>query len=292
VADFRDSWARERWRHVPPWRDYIDRRLEESCVRSADLVVCVTDFIRRDFRGHYPDLSSAKFVTLTNGYDTSEDSPLVLPAVAASSDTVSRSQVQEPPSELRSDSTRLVAHIGDLYGGRRIDTFCEAVESLVKSSKLDPNSIKIVFLGDADPSIANAGRQRAPDLILDQQISFHPRVGWQEAQRLLESADLLLIFQGDHPSVPAKFYEYLRTGKPILAIVSAGALSDIIDATGSGIWADPGDPADIATKFLWALALPVRSPQEVEQLTRQYHYRSLAECLAGWIHDLQAAHQI
>ncbi len=60
----------------------------------------------------------------------------------------------------------------------------------------------------------------------------------------------------------------------------------MLGATRSGLWADPEDPAHIASKLLDVLALPVRPPDEVERLAGQYHFRSLTERLAEWIRNL------
>ncbi len=191
-----------------------------------------------------------------------------------------------PPSAEPKAPTRLLLHLGWLYRGRRIDTFCQAVASLVRCGKLDPSSFKILFLGDADPSIAASAHQLVPELIQSKCIEFQPQVSWQKGQQVLASADVLLIFQGNHPGITAKFYEYLQTGKPILAIVEQGELSHMLEMTRSGLWADPGDPTKIAAKLLDALALPVRPLEEVERFAGQYHYRSLTGQLAAWIREL------
>lgn len=283
VADFRDAWTSDKWHleeDLPGWRVRVDHRLEASCLRWADLVLCVTDYIREDFTQRYPRLPAAKFVTLTNGYDDSVGLP-TSPASAALAESAAWAGSKRP--------TRLLLHLGWLYGGRRIDTFCQAVASLVRSGKLDPSSFKILFLGDADPSVTAAAHQLVPELIQNKWIEFQARVSWQKGQESLASADVLLIFQGDHPGVSAKFYEYLQTGKPIFAIVEEGPLSRMLKVTGSGIWADPGDPADIASKLLQALELPARPPEEVKRLASQYHYRSLTAQLAAWVRELATA---
>lgn len=147
--------------------------------------------------------------------------------------------------------------------------------------------IKVLFVGANDPAIVASARQVAPELLQNNCIEFRPRVAWDEAQRFLGRADVLVIFQGDHSrAVPLKFYEYLQTGKPIFAMVKQGDLSAMLKTTGSGIWADPNDPEDIASKFMDALNLPVRLSEEVERLTQLYHFRSLSEKLAGWIRTL------
>jgi glycosyltransferase involved in cell wall biosynthesis len=217
----------------------------------------------------YSFLPAEKFVSLPNGFED---------PIAALSSSQSNS------------STRVLLHIGSLYANRRVDTFCQGIATLVSTGRLDPRSLKIVFLGDAHPSIVDAAHQKAPELVRTGCIQFRPRVSWQQAQEALWKADLLLLFQGSNKlEVPAKFFEYLPTGKPIFAVVEKGALSDILESTASGLWVDPGNPAEIAAKFLQALELPTQSPEEVQRRWfSQYHYRALTEKLAGWICELAA----
>jgi glycosyltransferase involved in cell wall biosynthesis len=265
IADFRDPWALDPWRDYPRWYKRIDSRLEATCIRWADLVLCVTEGIKTQLIERYAALPSAKFVTLTNGFDGSLGS--------GQRRASQRSQL-------------FCVHLGQLYAGRRIDTFCKALMNLVQAGKLNPKEIKIVFLGPAAPTIVASAHLEARELIENGCIEFRPMVPWEEGQRILDGADVLLIFQGDHGGVTAKFYEYLRTGKPIFAVAKNGDLTQMLTATGSGIWADPEDPADVGSKFLTALDMPVRSPSEIQHLAQLYHFRSLAERLAGMIHSV------
>jgi glycosyltransferase involved in cell wall biosynthesis len=153
----------------------------------------------------------------------------------------------------------------------------------VHAGRLNPAEIKVLFLGPVDPSIVASAQQEAPELLQNKCIEFRPRVPWEEGQKILDSANVLLIFQGSHPGITAKFYEYLHTGKPIFAVAKDGDLTQMLKTTGSGIWADPKHPVGIANKFMAALDLPVRSPDEIQQLAQLYHFRSLAERLAGMI---------
>ncbi len=270
LADFRDPWGYHGYdtfrEDFPIWRHWLNERLEASCIRWADRVLCNTDRLRQFLVQFYPLLPTEKFVYLPNGFED--------PIAALSSS-------QSKPC------TRILLHIGSLYANRRVDTFCQGIATLANTKRLDPHSLKIVFLGEADPSIVDAAHQKAPELVRTGCIEFQPRVSWQQAQEALWKADLLLLFQGNHKlEVPAKFFEYLTTGKPIFAVVKQGALSDILESTGSGLWVDPGNPAEIAAKFLQALELPVQSPAEVQRRWfGQYHYRALTEKLAGWIRE-------
>jgi glycosyltransferase involved in cell wall biosynthesis len=270
VADFRDPWAHwlgsdedEGWR-------YMNKLLESRCVRKADRVICNTEWLRRDFIRFYPKLPQQKFVTLTNGFEDS--SP---PANASA----------RPRSRL------LFLHLGSIYALRRIDTFCAAVNSLVKCQRIDPATFKIVFLGDIEASHAAAARMAAPELFRQGCIEFRARVSRPEAQQSLWEADVLLLFQGSHClQIPAKFYEYLPTGRPILAVAQKGALTDVLDETEAGIWAEPENTNLIAANFLRALALPGLSPVEAQRRWyERFHYRPLTGRLAACIREVVAA---
>lgn len=274
IADFRDPWMANPWRWIddlPSWRERLDHFLESSCLRNADAVTCVTEALREDFVARYPDLPQSRFVVVTNGVDGT------LPV------SIGR----------RAHSPKAVClHLGSLYSSslRRIDTFCQAVVDLVNTGTLSPDHFQIVFVGSESPSNEEVAGAVAPELIRNHCIEFHKRVTRQESEKLLDGADVLLIFQGDHRlSLPSKFFDYLRTGKPILAIVEKGALSDMVEQTGSGTWVAPGDSTAIAQKLLEVLRFSTKSSEEIEPLFAQFHFRNLAGQLARLVQELAVA---
>src|SRR5262249_28881199 len=65
LADFRDPWSQNLVRQaLPGWRRWIDRRMESSCLRWADRVICNTDRLRAAFNRLHPELPADKFLTL------------------------------------------------------------------------------------------------------------------------------------------------------------------------------------------------------------------------------------
>ena len=262
IADFRDPWVANPWRNLPCWRNRLDRSLESSCLRDADLVTCVTGALRDDFITRYPQLPQSRFAILSNGVD---DAPQ------------SSGTVLSKPSKI------MLLHLGELYttSERRIDTFCQAVVDLVESGKLDPTKFQILFVGSESPSSEIVAETIARELVRNRCIEFRERVTRQECEHLLDQADILLLFQGNHRiSLPSKFFDYLRTGKPMLAIVENGALSDLVDKTESGLWVSPGDSTAIATRILEVLKLSAKSREEIDRLVSRFHFRKLAGQLA------------
>ncbi len=138
-------------------------------------------------------MPSEQFETLTNGFDE-----------------------VEAPAELKlwKHKPFRCLHLGGIYGSRRIDTFCAAIGSLIANGRLNPEEIKISFVGHVEGSQRVACEKTAGELIERGVIEFLAPVSKQEATKLLWGADLLLPFQGANQlQIPLKFYEYLATGK-------------------------------------------------------------------------------
>jgi glycosyltransferase involved in cell wall biosynthesis len=269
IADFRDPWVTNEslLTSQPRWLRQLGVRMEASCVMSADLVVCNTDWQQRVMCERYQKLPREKFVTLTNGFD----------------------DVEAPPNlDLKKHRPLRCLYLGTIYQGRRIDTFCAGLSILVQKRKLDPDAVKVLFLGDTDESHIATCRKVASELMDSGMIEFHPHVDKEEARRFLWEADLLLIFQGGYRAqIPLKFYEYLSIGKPIFAVTQQGALSDVMEQTRVGIWAGEDDPCEIGEKFLLALSLPAQPPEAIQRhCSARFHFRSLSLQLARWIREL------
>ncbi len=266
VADFRDQWALDPWRRyesnaegIPAWRKKLDLWTEDRWVRHAALVVCTTNRQRESLLHAHSRLCSNRVITISNGCE----------------------KRRNPGQNSSTTGPRVLLHVGELYGGRRIGAFCRALESLVRNGKLSAHQAVVKLIGRVDPEIERDAQNSAPELFRSGMIAFRPQVDWKRAQEYLDQADVLLIFQGDHPTaIPAKFYEYIQTGQPILAVAGDGELKDIVLRTGSGFVAGPEDEAGISSAIEQALQAQRRSAEEVDRLVRQFDVRNLTADLA------------
>ncbi|MCI0541000.1 MAG: glycosyltransferase, partial [Verrucomicrobiales bacterium] len=273
LADFRDPWANNPFMaHPIGWERKLKQRLEAACVESADRVICSTERLQEFLAKAHPAQPREKFVVLPNGFDDAAPS-------------------SAPLANPQAGSRRVFLHLGSLYVQRRVDTFCAAIRLLAAAGRLQASAFQVLFLGDADPSLVSAARRSAPELFADRSIEFRPRIEWHEAQTRMWQADYLLLFQGGlRLEVPAKFFEYLPTGKPMMAIAKPGALTDIVQTTGRGVSADPDSVDEICRGLERLLKWPVLTPEEVRrQWHSHYHYQNLTTRLAGWIRDLVKA---
>ena len=116
-----------------------------------------------------------------------------------------------------------------------------------------------------------------------------------DAVALMRSADLLFLPMHDLPPghratiVPGKTYEYLASGRPILAAVPDGDARDILAEAGSALLCRPTDESEMAAilsrqvdAFLGGTPTPAPSPAVVDR----YEYGRLAADLGRFFEQI------
>ncbi|MFO0907030.1 MAG: glycosyltransferase [Isosphaeraceae bacterium] len=201
VADFRDPWfpagRTERGRDFASWRVGVQER---AVMNAADAVVANAPGACQLLRDAYPQ-HHAKFVTLPNGYDLEAFAGL------------------EPPARPDDRPLRIV-HTGAIYVGRDPRPVFDAVKTLSSTGQAD---LDLVFFGpppEEDLDLDAEGRLRG----IDGRVTIAGQVPYARCLREMNAADILLLMDspGRTVGVPAKLYEYLGTGRPILALGEQG----------------------------------------------------------------------
>jgi glycosyltransferase involved in cell wall biosynthesis len=230
VADFRDPWIEEPPEpgspNGPVFRN-VNRWLERTVVTGSAAIVTSTTHLRDAMRRRYPEESEGKFHAILNGYDEADFVDRRMP----------------PPSS----GTRLtIVHAGSINAQFRDPRpLFEALARLAKGGRIAvPSEIDIRFVGAGAFGDAPAVRAAIAAAGLADSVTFLPRVPYEDSLRHLSDSDLLLLLQASDDTVglvPAKLYEYLRTRKPVLALVREGAITDVLALTGGGWGVDPVD---------------------------------------------------
>jgi len=189
IADFRDPWIQAGGKAPRGVAGIWARHWERRVLRRADLILANAPNATAALRQAYPRCAD-KIETLTNGYDP-------LPAGAAAH---------------LSGPFRLV-HAGELYAGRDprplFDAMCVAGTTECVLDIVGRTSQCGV---DMEREIAQRG--------LTERVRLRGQVVYAEARQAMLDADILVLFDapGRTIGVPAKVYEYLATGRPVLAI--------------------------------------------------------------------------
>src|SRR5699024_8947782 len=133
------------------------------------------------------------------------------------------------------------------------------------------------FDGEYEPSIRELG--------ISDCVSLAPSVPYHEALREMMDASGLLVFQGytSNPAIPAKVYEYLRAGRPVLGMVDAdGETAALLRKERAAVLVDITDVPAIAgalQRFLHSLdtgTAETIAPERAALYERGFRARELA----------------
>ncbi|MBX3464594.1 MAG: glycosyltransferase [Planctomycetes bacterium] len=260
VFDLRDPWAldgvvdyRTRWH----WRrEFAEMR---RMLRAADGVVANTPECRGLFLGAEPQLDPARVAVVTNGWDA-DDFPAPLPDVEpgpvlrllhGGSFLCHELYVHERP--LRRLLGWLRHSPEPLWrSGRTPRHLLGAIRRLRERGASAGAEVRFCAMGQADEAlrrcVAESGVADAVEL-----LGYQPHATVTAA---LRSADaLFLTLHGLPPGhrsriVPGKTYEYLASGRPILAGLPAGDAREFVAASPRGFVADPCDETALADRLV------------------------------------------
>jgi len=203
VADFRDPMAHDGFPPDPrTWQSYLS--IEAEVVAQARMCMFTTPGAARMYQQRYPAAAS-RMVVLENGYD--EESFL-----AATQMPKATNSVGAGPQPL------VMLHSGVVYPSERDPTqLFVALGQLHTAGALHPSELRIRFRDSKHDHYLKelALAHGAHDF-----IEVCPAIPYREALAEMMTVDALLILQASNcnDQIPAKVYEYLRAGKPILAL--------------------------------------------------------------------------
>jgi glycosyltransferase involved in cell wall biosynthesis len=203
IADFRDPMAQEGYPADPrTWQSYL--AIEKDAAAQARYCVFTTPGAARIYQQRYPATAS-RMVVLENGYD--EES--------FASGTPQSYDASGLATGLR---PLVMLHSGIVYPSERDPTqFFEALGRLMKAGMLGPADLRIRFRASVHDDLLRklAIAHGAQDF-----IELCPAIPYREALSEMMAVDALLVMQASNcnAQIPAKVYEYLRAGKPILGL--------------------------------------------------------------------------
>lgn len=261
IADCRDPITEPGYEHRPAhlW-------LERKVVQRAARISFTTPSTLRLYAERYPGIPGNRWVELPNGYD--ED-------IFQSVGTV--------PPRAGGGPVRLL-HSGVIYPAERDPrTFFEAVSRLKTSGVVNAGSLRVVLRATGHDEIFRPVLAR---LDVADIVELAGAIPYREALREMQQADGLLVFQAANCNIqiPAKAYEYLRAGRPILAVTDAqGDTAAMLRHAGAGTIVAIDDVGAIATGLREFLA-QIRdgtSPLPSEAVVSGYSRKALTARLAA-----------
>lgn len=255
VADFRDPLSRNPGRSSKGLCWLRDVAVERWAFRRADVLIANTDAALEMWREKYPQYAG-KMHLIWNGFD-SEDylGPMPLPPRAY----------------------RLLVHTGGIHAARHPGILLSSLHRLIRQGRLSPKSFLVRLVGrladgwDRD-GVPVGELVRLGCLEYDGQLV--PR---EEAKRAMATADSLILLdllpRSRAVQVPGKLFDYIRIGRPILAITTRNSPANRLLYRSGVPHAcifpdDTGDEVD--RKVLDFLALPTKPVVANEWFRREF----------------------
>jgi len=219
VVDFRDPWTRNAYKR--PLSPALLRRskiLERTVCETAARVITNTTELHTQFAADYPDLQE-KFLTITNGFDDDANSL----AVAWPPD---RECIQSLP---HGGPTVQICHFGTIYGNRNPFRLLQAIKELLEENEVTGGHLRVRFVGAwevEDSQCESVARELEDRGILRRE----PPIPHEVCLQQMAKAPVLLILQPSSPlQIPAKIFEYIATGRPLLVIGGEGATANLVE---------------------------------------------------------------
>ncbi len=246
VADLQDPWALdEMWVYPTRVHRAVDLRRMRRLLGTAEAIVMNTPESAAKLLRAFPELGSRIVVSITNGFDASD--------------------FAGPPPP-RTDQTFRIVHTGSMHTGRGerqrrtslakkiLGGTAEEVDFLTRSHVYLTKALDQLF--DEEPELAGLIELHLAGVLSDSDraVAAHqPAVKLRgflphaDTIGLIRSADLLFLPMqdlqpGTRASItPAKTYEYVASGRPILAGVPDGDARDLLEEIGTAHLCRPSD---------------------------------------------------
>ena len=209
IADYRDPWSQRTSLGIH--KEYFVRELanriwEKRLTKTAAALIQISEPLQQDLAQSL----NRKVYLIPNGYDPDNF------------------RHADNPGPGRQKFT--ISFIGTLHNNTDTTAFMAAFERFVESENISSERCEVRFVGD--PNGFQRVRQTYPNFAsIERFFHFEPAVSQQEATQRMCRSHILLSFPLDmRGCCPAKTYEYLASGRPIL-VSPDGKYRDVIKKT-------------------------------------------------------------
>ena len=292
IADLRDPWAIDEIQIYPSGL-HRALALNKMCklLSSAAVIIMNTPEATTRLKKTFPSFKAKRIVTITNGFDPDDLAFSEVSYKPNSKFTIvyTGSFLTDAGLRLRR-RRRIYEGLGGAVPGVDIATRSHLIlfQAIHRWCALDPtveDNLHIVFAGNS-PSI-DASQVEAKDVFaLTRFAGYLPRA---ESLGLVRTADLLFLPMHNLPvgrrstTAPSKMFEYMASGRPILAAVPDGDAKDFLEKVGTAFICRP-DGVDAMVQALsqtydmWKKGKQLPSPNW--KFLQAFERRRLTQCLA------------
>ncbi len=217
ICDFRDEWSNN------PYADFnkenifykIIRSMEINILNKCNKLITISDLAKENYISDL-NVSEDKISVITNGYDENDFKNIKY-------------------NKEKNNKFKII-HNGILYMIRTPETFLLAIKKLIDELKIDKDKIEIIFSYTEDKE---KWTKYLKENNMESIVTFKEYMPHDESLNLSINSDMLLLIVGQGEKnkgvYTGKVFEYLRMGKPILALSPKGSVVEkLLEETKSG----------------------------------------------------------
>ena len=266
VADFRDLWVDRPNFPKNRWRLCIDRKFERMVIHTANYIVTATSAMAKHFRELYPN---QKYSSITNGFDEDDFTHF---------------------SSLIPDNKKFVlTYTGIFNREQNPQKIFDALHKSINNNREIEKTIKLKIIGQLDNPGDFENMIHFKKLGLAKYSELVQYLPHKKAIEEMCRSTVLLLLVGVYPHnkgiLTGKIFEYLRSGRPILAVVpDDGLAAEIIKETNSGIVVPNDNVDEISSGILYMFELFMNEKLEgsfnrtgIEKYSRKNLTKELSE---------------
>lgn len=265
IADFRDPMAQDDYPTDPAqWQRFS--QLEQRIARTAACMVMTTPGALSMYRDRFPS-AAHKMRLIENGYDEAAFAGLTRDTALT-------------------DGYLTLLHSGIVYPDERDPR--PLLSALAQFQASNPRLAQRLRLRFRAPVHSDLLRKLAESNGVADLVEILPPIGYRDALAEICRADGLLILQASNcnQQIPAKLYEYLRAGRPIIALTDPkGDTAQALSLAGLNNVTPLNDTGAIAKTLEAFCGAPSSSPLPDPNVVAQSSRRARTAALAAVLDD-------
>ncbi|MCL5030333.1 MAG: glycosyltransferase [Bacteroidetes bacterium] len=184
----------------------IDNYLEKKVIEKSTASIFVTETMKSDYVKRYPAAEKKSFV-LYWGYNEEDFENL---------------------ETTQKQNEETILHAGNIFDFQNIPAFWKRIRTEIDHGR----KLKLKFIGTVSPVI----KQSIKEAGLSDYTEYVSLLPYRQMLQELMKASYLLVCATEPRHVPGKLFEYLRTGKPIIAFGNNNKeVKKILEETNAGM---------------------------------------------------------
>ncbi len=267
-VDYRDIWYDSYLAFYPtPLHKYLNKKMEYNALKAADKISVTNRRVKERMLNLYKFLTFDDIILLPHGFDHED--------------------FESTPAEPKPNRKMRLTYSGIFYNHNTPKYFLKAF-NLLRFERPDiAANIELHFVGDINKSNKKLIRK----LNLREFVRDHGYIDHKNAISKIKSSDVLWMMLGkwkySDMILPGKLYEYMGSGKPIIACLPDGTARNAAKEYGASFITEPDDVKQIKDTLIKVYDLYLKNelpkPDEeyifkfrreylTDQLTKQFQF--------------------